>query len=377
MLTYLFCTLSLTAQEKDISGFEFQIDQDYLADFLRNDSIKVDKNYAISMRLGLYGEYANHPYLGLPWVREKADAFLIDKLLYNSGFIEYSTSHSFVFTINGFSPQHISDEIPRFQEAIDEGYALSADRPFSSFTGFRSTRRVEGFKRFAHSAIELDLAVTTSFTFGFASLGIVKGVENLFGSKRPDGNLWTRDETKPYPTGQINPAPIPMFMYSISAEAVVFRPIKKVVFQVRPELNLGYYTNLGIGLDIGKVMNVERHVDNLSYTDTNNPGLIAVNNDNLSLAISAGFMARVIGYNQHLQSFAKHRTDNYTSTMSVNRFVLEGYIGAKIQLFKKVEFNFSINRRTPEFNTESNTQLMWGTFGMKYLIAPEGEGCYD
>ncbi len=368
----------LNGQEKDISGFEFSMDQDYLVDFVRNDSVYLEDNYAVSLRIGLYGEYANHPYLGLPWVREKADAFLIDKLILRSGFSENSRSHNFVFVVNGFSPQHISDEIPEFGEAIDNGYMLADDRPFSSFTGFRSTRRIEGFKRFVHSAIELDLAISTSFTFGFGGLGLAKGVENLFGSSRPDGNLWSRDENKLYPTGQLNPAPLPMMMYSISAEAVIFRPMDKIVFQLRPELNLGYYTNLGIGLDIGKVMNVERHVDNLSYTDTNNPGLIAVNNEFLSLAISAGLMARVIGYNQHLQGFFnKNRADDYTSTMRINRFLLEAYVGVKLQFFKKIEINFSVNRRTPEFNTDSNAQLSWGTLGVKYLIAPEGEGCYN
>ncbi len=281
----------LWAQEAEISGFELSIDQDYFADFLR-DKPYTDRNYTIGLRIGMYGELADHPYLGLPWVRNKVDEFLVDKLLYGMGFRQDKVSHNFAFTINGFSPLHISNQTSDFNLALADGYNLSEDRPFSSFTGFRSTRRIEGNKLFVHSAKQLDLAINTSFTFGFASLGFAEGLENLFGDNRPDGNLWEKNDTLPYPSGQVLPAPLPLFMYSLSVEAVVWRPMRQVVLQLRPELNLGYYTNFGIGLDFGKVLNVERHVDNLSYTDTNNPGILVVSNQYLAFSIVAGGTAR-------------------------------------------------------------------------------------
>jgi hypothetical protein len=206
---------------------------------------------------------------------------------------------------------------------------------------------------------------------------LAQNVENLLGASRPNGNLWDRDTTAVYPTGQIITAPVPLFMYSISAEAVVWRPLKQVVFQARPEINLGYYTNVGLGFDIGKVMNVERHVDNLSYTDTNNPSLIKVNNEHISFAISAGAAARVVLYNAHLKGFFNNRADNYNSTSNTKILLWEAYVGAKVQLFKKIEFSFSVNRRSPEFNAPFQQESLWGTIGMKYLIAEEGEGCYN
>ena len=366
----------LTAQEYDLSGFELSIDQDYFADFLR-DSTEVSDNHTISLRLGFYGALANHPYLGVTFVRQLADGFLLDKILYNSGFRETRRSHSFHFTINGFSPAHISNQIPEFQEAVDNGYAHIDDRPFSSFTGFRATRRLEGNKLFVHSAHQVDMAINSSFTFGFASFGFAKGIENLFGANRPDGNLWSEDETLDYPSGQVNFAPMPLFMYSLSAEAVMWRPLKKVIVQLRPELNLGYYTNIGLGLDLGKVMNVESTVDNLGYTDLHNPGVLVVNNEHLSIALSAGVTARAVLYNAHLTGWFGWRDDHYIPVSDVRKFVLESYAGIKLQLFKKIEFNFSINNRSSEFIGAQSRSNMWGTFGMKYLLAEEGEGCYD
>ncbi len=367
---------NLKAQEYDLSGFEISIDQDYFADFLR-DSTEIDDNHTIALRLGFYGDLANHVYLGLPYVRQLADGFLVDNLLYNSGFREERVSHNFVFTINGFTPGHISDETPEFQTALNEGYNFREDRPFASFTGFRSTRRLEGNKLFVHSAKQLDMSINTSITFGFASFGLSQAIENLFGANRPDANLWDEDESKPYPTGQVNFAPMPLFMYSVSVDAVVWRPLKKVILQVRPEVNLGYYTNIGIGVDFGKVMNVERTIDNLSYTDTNNPGVLVVNNENLSFSLVGGAAVRAVLYNANLSGWFGWRDDHYISVADTKKFIYEAYAGLKLQMFKKIELNFSINTRSSEFSGTAQKKNLWGTFGMKYLLAEEGEGCYD
>ncbi|NNK90205.1 MAG: hypothetical protein HKO89_06310, partial [Saprospiraceae bacterium] len=184
----LFLFLNTYSQEYDLSGFELSLDQDHFADLLNEDPL-TDRNYTISMRLGFYGALANHTYLGLPWVRQKIDQYTIDNLLYELGFREERESHNFVFTVNGFSPIHISHLTEDFTEAQANGYDFANDRPFSSFTGFRSTRRLEGNKLFVHSAKRLDLAINSSFTFGFSSLGLAKDIENLLGASRPDGVL--------------------------------------------------------------------------------------------------------------------------------------------------------------------------------------------
>ena len=243
-------TLQSVAQQEGLTGVEISLDQDRFADFLR-DSIVEDNNHAISLRIGIYGKHANSYYLGLPWVREFIDALYLDSNLDKRGFNLESISHNFTFTVNGFSPRLISDETPLFDESIANGYSLAQDRPFSSFTGLRSTRRLEGNKLFAHSAFQLDMAVTTSFSVGLMSLGLAQGVENLLGGNRPDAVLWDRDDNEDYPTGQAFRKALPIFQYSISFESVVLRPLRKVVIQARPEVNLGSYTNIGFGIDIG------------------------------------------------------------------------------------------------------------------------------
>lgn len=372
----LFFVTQQHAQENDLAGFELSIDQDCFADFVR-DTTEIDRNYTIGLRLGFYGALANHDYLGLPWVRKRIDGFLLDRILESSGFYEESESHNFVLTINGFTPSHISDETPEFAQAVSEGYQLSGDHPFSSFTGFRSTRRLQGIKRFVHSAKTMDLAINSSFTFGFASFGFAKGLDNLFGGDRPDAILWDRDENKDYTNGQAMPSPFPLFMYSLSAEAVVWQPLKKVLLQVRPELNLGYYTNIGIGIDFGKVMNVDRHIDNLSYTDTNNPGLISVNDEALGFSFVGGATVRAVLYNAHVNGIFGWNKGHYFPLGETKKIVAEAYAGIKLQFVSKVEFNFSVNYRTSEFTSIVIRKPLWGTLGFKYLLDAPGEGCYD
>lgn len=380
----LICTFLLSqlviAQEQNLSGVELSIDQDRLADALRTEPYEAD-NYAISLRLGIYGELANSTYLGLPWVREKVDGFLIDKILYNRGFEKESTSHNFTFTVNGFSPAFISDRSQTFQDTLGSGYRLSQDRPFSSFTGFRSTRRVEGGKRFVHSAFYQDMAINTSFTFGLASIGWTKGLDDLIGAERPEAVLWSKSDTVRYPinypTGQVIPRPLPVFMYSLSAEMVVLKPLRKLVVQLRPELNLGYYTNVGLGVDIGKVMNVEKLVDKLGYTDTHNPSVLKVNNDNIGLALTGSFTARAVLYNAHLNALYGAGSNHYITLADTRKIMLESNVGLKLQLLKKIEFSMSFNWRTSEIKLDNAKSHLWGTIGLKYLIAPEGEGCYD
>ena len=370
-----FLPKAVSAQQLDLSGFEISVDQDRFTDFLR-DTILEDKNHVIGLRVGFYGSYANSYYLGLPWVRETVDALWLDELIYNRGVDVETISHNFTFTVNGFSPRLISDETDLFDAALAGGYDLAQDRPFSSFTGFRSTRRLEGSKLFAHSAYRLDMAITTSFTFGFMSLGLAQGVENLFGGNRPSAVLWDRDENETYPTGQAFRAGLPVFLYSFSYEAVVLRPLRKIVIQARPEFNLGYYTDVGFGIDVGKVMNVEKNVDNLGYTDTNNPSVLKVNNENISFAFSIGGTLRAVLYNAHLNALFNDRT-HHIAFADTRKIVLEGYIGAKVQILKKIEFSMSINQRTSQFSLEERDARFWGTLGLKYLLAPEGEGCYD
>lgn len=376
VLILLIIPIFVVGQDDNLTGIEVSTDQDVFADFLHDDPVEA-YNYTAALRLGIYGEWANSVYLGLPWVRQKVDDWLIDPMIGNTLWREDYVRHNFVLTINGFSPAFINDETPLFQDTLAAGYSLANDLPFASFTGFRSTRRLQLYKNVAHSAGQIDLAVNTSFTFGFASLGVIQGVENLLGAKRPDAILWDEDEDKPYPTGQLNHTMVPIFMWSLSMERVFWRPLPKLVFQVRPELNLGYYTDIGIGLDFGKVMNTDRFVDNLSYTDTNNPGLLSINDKNIGFSLVGGIVARGVVYNAHYHGFFGWNKREEWAWNDTRRFMLEGYAGLKLQFFRKVELNFSINTRSPMLNVDESKFNTWGTAGLKILLGPPGEGCYD
>lgn len=383
-MKYLLCLLIAlitlpqigSSQEENLTGIELSVDQDFLADFLHDDPAE-GHNYTAALRIGIYGELANHIYLGLPWVRSKIDYFLIDRILDYSLFGIDKTSHNFVFTVNGFSPTIISDENQLFWDTLAAGYRLENDLPFSSFTGFRSTRRLEVSKYVSHSASQFDMGITSSFSFGLASLGLIRGVENLFGANRPDHNLWVRDEDKLYPTGQLLYRPIPIFMYSLSVETVLWRPLRQVLFQLRPEINIGYYGDVGLGLDFGKVLNTERLIDNLSYTDLHNPGTIGISDQPFAWSLVGGGAIRSPLYNAHVHGMFGWNKGQEVAWSDTKKYLLEAYAGIKLQFFSKIEVNFSINTRSPIMVNNDEKYNVWGTVGLKYLMGTPPEGCYD
>ena len=80
LLLSIGTTFKLHSQrQSDFAGIEISVDQDYFADWIRENvededqEPYFDKNYTVALRLGFYGEYANSYYLGLPWVRERID----------------------------------------------------------------------------------------------------------------------------------------------------------------------------------------------------------------------------------------------------------------------------------------------------------------
>jgi len=383
LLLSIGSTFKLHSQrQSDFAGIEISVDQDYFADWIRENvededqEPYFDKNYTVALRLGFYGEYANSYYLGLPWVRERID-YLIDNILYRSDFRQKTESHSFLFLANGFSPTHISDEVDGFEEAVANGYSLATDRPFSSFTGFRSSRRLEGTKRFVHSARLFDMGVNTSFSFGIGGTGLAKGIDNLFGFKRPDGNLWKRDENKPYPTGEVIKNILPLVQYSVSSEIAIWTPIRKIVFQVRPELNLGHYTDIAFGIDFGKVMSVEGVIDHLAYTDVNNPSNASVNDEDFGFSLVGGVTGRAVLYNYHLNGVYGKSKGNFYTFGNTRKFIWEAYVGVKLQILQKVDLIYTINTRSPEFKSAFQQRNTWGTLTLKVLLGPAGVGCYD
>ncbi len=368
---------SLSGQERDIAGFEITLDQDHLADFVQEATpvMLLGRNYTIGMRVSVFGYDTDNDILGLPWVRKKIEGFAVEPILDDLGLHVEQLRHDIAFIANGFTPQHISDEIVAFDIAVSDGYNLSADRPFSSFFGFRSSRRYEGTKIGATTGKRRDYALNSSFTFGIAGVGVPElmqrffnGIDN-FGATRPVPNLWDRDSSRSIPTGQALPFGFPLPMYSLSVESVIWKPIKTFQLQLRPDINVGYYTNLGLGFDVGKVMIGERFIDNLGYTDTNNFSVLTIAKGHFAYSLVAGGSARLVLYNAHINGLFGIGDRHFIPFGDTRKIVLEGYAGGKVQLFNYVEFTASISTRTPEIKS-TNDQLLhyWATLTMKVLL---------
>ncbi len=370
----LFIASETSAQERDFSGGEVAFDQDHYADFL-STGLKTTRNYSIGIRVTLFGYEMDNDKLGLPYVRRQIDEFLIKPYLESIGFRHEKELHDLTFIANGFMPLHISDETEIFQLRHGNDYLLSADRPFSSFTGFRSTKRWEGNKIFATSARKMDFAVISTFSFGFAGFGIAEAMQEFFhsndsfGTSRPVPSLWERDPSKDYPTGQVFRAGFPLFMYTMSAEAVVWKPIKTFQFQLRPDFNIGYYTNFGLGFDFGKVMKGEKFIDNLGYTDSNNASILSVANDYFAYSLVAGGTARFVLYNAHLNGLFGLSSGHYIDFENTRHVVLEGYLGAKVQILNLLEVMASVTTRTPEIKSTNEQELhFWATLSAKFIL---------
>ena len=364
----------LTAQERDFAGLEVALDQDHYADFLRT-GVNISRNFTIGFRVTAYGYEMDNDIMGLPFIRKRIDDFVAKPIMQDLRFRLEQEKHEISFISNGFMPAHISDTTEIYRLAVADGYSLDADRPFSSFTGFRSAKRYEGSKLIAGSARKFDYAFNTAFTFGFAGLGIAKGLQNFFhgsdyfGTERPLPTLWDRDTAKPHQSGQALPAMFPLFMYSLSVEAVVWKPIKTFQLQLRPDVNIGYYTNLGFGFDLGKVMKGDKFIDNLGYTDTHNFSILSVADGYFAYSLVMGGSARLVLYNAHLNGLFGAGDRHFVSFADTRKVVLEGYVGAKVQLFQYVEFMASITTRTPEFKSTNPQQLHhWATMSMKVIL---------
>jgi hypothetical protein len=370
------CTASLYAQERDIAGFELVLDQDHYADFLLPSVLPQGRNYTIGGRVTVFGYKTDNDKLGLPYVRKQIEGFVVKPILKDLQFRLEQLRHDISFIANGFTPTHISDETSVYNvDRRDTGYELAADRPFSSFTGFRSTRRYEGSRITATTGRKIDYALNSSFTFGVAGLGLTElvqkffhGIDN-FGTSRPVPTLWETDETKDIPTGQALPAGFPLFMYSLSVESVVFRYKKILQLQLRPDVNIGYYTNVGFGFDIGKVMKGEKFIDNLGYTDTNNFSILSVADDYFAYSLVAGGSARIVLYNAHINGLYGLGDRHFIPFNNTRKIVLEGYVGAKMQFIKYLELTASLSTRTPEIkSTNEQRNHYWATLSLKVLL---------
>ena len=373
-VTLLFASL-VQSQERDISGFELALDQDHYADFLSPNVTKQSRNYTIGGRITVFGYNTNNDKLGLPFVRKKIENFVVVPILKDLKFRQEQLRHDISFIANGFTPRHISDDTAVFRTETAEGYSIAADRPFSSFTGFRSTRRYEGNKLVATTGRKIDYALNSSFTFGLAGLGLTELVQTFFhsvdnfGTFRPVPNLWETDSSRPIPTGQALPAGFPLFMYSLSVESVVLKYKKIFQVQLRPDVNIGYYTNVGFGFDLGKVMKGEKFIDNLGYTDTNNFSILSVADGYFAFSLVAGGSARVVLYNAHINGLFGLGDRHFIPFDDTRRIVLEGYVGGKVQFIRYVELMASLSTRTPEIqSTNEQRNHFWATLSLKVLF---------
>ena len=375
-VVFIFIAVSAIAQdEQPVTGFMVSQDMDHYADFART-GLMANRNYNYALGITLFGEEMNSSYLGLPYVRAAIDNFIITPFLEETGFRLDKKKHAFSFLVTGYTASFISDITDSYLFERTQGYTFANDRPFSSFTGFRSSRRLEGNKLYSKSARQVYIAVNSSFSFGIAGSGLVDKIQRFyysrdaFGTSRPEPTLWKRDQSKDYPTGEVMPAGIPLPLYSLSSDIVLARFLRLFQFQFRPEINLGYYTNLGIGFDFGKRMQGDKFLDVIGYTDASRVPVMSVAKKNVALTFLVGGTARLVLYNAHLSGVQDWSDRNFLAFGDIRKVVMEGYLGGKLQLLRRLEFMAAVNVRTAEFNNPQHPYHFWATATMKVILNP-------
>lgn len=377
-LTILFSLLlalnyAYTQEEQIFSGLSGSMDLDHLADFAVEGPFG-DKNYQLSMRGTLHGRFAGESYMLVPQLRDWLDRQIIfpylDKLLYRPD----ASQHSLSIILEGFTPAFVSDETELLPFAVADGYSLSTDRPFSSFIGVKFSKVYIGNRIQAKSARRMDLKVNTSLSLGFAGTGIIDKIQRgihgneSFGTSRPIPNLWERDSSKEIPTGEVLPSGFPLPMYSVHAQAVIFKPVSFLQVDAVGRVDLGYQTGMAMGVELGKAKKGARTLSTDRYSNAVSPIPFHRSKQYLAFNFTVGAQARAVLYNAHLNGLYSLLDRHFISFHDMRKFVFEGYASANVQLLRSVEVSLAFNARTAEIKNSRRNQFYWISLGSKILM---------
>jgi len=371
---FLISSLFLLSQEEQyFSGLSGSIDLDHLADFMI-DGPYGDKNYQFAMRGTIHGNVGGLDVLFVPKIRQWIDNRMIfpflDELLYRPDI----SRHQISLILEGFTPAYISDETELYPFAVSEGYSLTDDRPFSSFFGLKFSKDYHGHRIQAKSARKMDIKINTSLAIGFAGTGLINELQaalhrsDSFGASRPEPNLWKRDSSKDIPTGEVLPSGFPLVMYSVEAQANLFRPVSFLQVDGLGRVDAGYQTGLAAGLEIGKTKKGMRTLSSERYSNTVSPVPFLRSKELVAFNFVAGAQAEFVLYNSHLNGLFSILDRHHIGFHETKRFVFEGYASANVQLLRSVEVHVGLNARTAEFKNASRDIYYWMTLGAKLLM---------
>lgn len=373
-IALLFYGAFLGAQEEQyFSGISGSLDLDHLADYTIEGPFG-DKNYQFAMQGTIHGRVADEDLLFVPRLRDLIDRWAVfpylDKLLYRPD----ASQHQLSLILEGFTPAFVSDETPLYPFAVADGYRLADDRPFSSFFGLKFSKDYHGHRIQAKSARRMDVKISTSLSIGVAGSGLVNAFQKVlhendaFGTSRPVPNLWKRDETKDISSGEVLPSGFPLLMYSVSAQAVLFKPVSFLQVDGLGRVDLGYQTGLAMGLEIGKTKKGVKTLSSERYSNTVTPALLHRSKEYFAFNFVVGGQARFILYDAHLNGLYNISDRHHISFYDTKKFVFEAYASANVQVLRSVEVYVGINGRTAGFKNARRNQFYWMSIGAKLLM---------
>lgn len=337
-------------------------DQDFFA-----KSLNEDRNYTMGFKIILQGELTNKNWwLGVPLLRKGLD-FLTSVEIDDLQPVRY---YSLSLKGTAFTPLDI---------CTNDGMVDIEDRPFSFLLGLSSSRRTEfDFPKQGNTSIfsknnrNKDFSITNSLTLGILGLDIGKGFQtwshrvHLFGSTREVPCLWdTQIGEGGELTGLIN----------VSSEKPLLNIINKgaglstlrVLISGSGEVNLGYYTNMAVGLDFGFGRFIE---DFLSSEDLFDSSINAQMNESTVGAwrVVGGIRLRGVLYNAHLMGQFKDNIHEFSNS-KIEKAIIEYYLGIRLIPLKGLEIIYlPLVSRSPEFNTSLSRNHYWGTLSLTFNL---------
>ena len=347
--------------EKGISAFTIFSDQDFFA-----KSLNEDRNYTMGFKITLHGKGLNENWLILPIFRKGLDYLTTPK---PKG-VEGESFYSMSLKGSAFTPLDLCT--PSLEVNPD-------DRPFSFVLGLSSSRRIE-FDYTDNGGVSViggkgcgnkDFAISSSVHLGVLGLDIGKGFQtwahevHLFGSTREVPCMWD---------DQIGEGGELTGLVNVSIEKPLFNIEDKVqlsnlrvLISGMSEINLGYYTNMALGLDVG----IGRFTENFLAADDLFDS--SMNSEMTTSPLGAwrivgGVRYRGVAYNALLTGQGKEEGHTLASDQ-VERFLWEYYLGIRLIPLAGIEIVYlPLVTRSPEFDTPLSSRHYWGAISITFKL---------
>lgn len=384
---YLLILISINVFAQDSikqmrGGFNIFLEEDYF-----NPKFNEDRNYTGGGAINLTGKFSESKWFVIPLFRKKIDNLLrIERIFYDTeNNTKYNlVSNSFSFGTSLFTPENIAITSP-----------VVGDRPYASLT-FISSKQTKIWGDYYHK--NDNLAISTELNLGVLGTKIGDSVQTwihrYYIKNKPSLN------NRPLPKGwdnQISNGGEFTGMYRLTIQnklGEVFwcklKNIKAIQFSSLYECQLGYYTNLCLGLSLkvgmfktnfwqtnsnfGNSFN-QYEINNTHNSNSSKSGINKINFEqiitkkehsllkiifnNVELYGFASGRSRLVGYNALLQG--QFNKSVYTlNSNEINRMVNEFEIGVNLTIWRISLIFEPIVGRTSELNTNYSRTHIWG-----------------